>query len=97
MKGVRYIYTTSLLEFTHVTSYAIPRCVSTSKLLQKEATPESSLLAQDINTPYMLAAHLWKIAPPPVFTLEPYPPLECQNNMTVLDELVCVVCANVLS
>ena len=49
MKGVRYIYNTSLLEFTHVTSYAIHKCVSTSKLLQKEVTPESSLLAEDVN------------------------------------------------
>ena len=45
----RYIYTTSLLEFTHVTSYAIHRCVTTSELLQKEVTPESSLLAEDVN------------------------------------------------
>ena len=80
MKGVRYIYTTSLLEFTHVTSYAIHRCVSTSELLQEEVTPESS-----------------SIAPPPVFSREPYPPLSSQNNTTVLEELKCVVCANVLS
>ena len=45
----------------------------------------------------MVAAHLWKIAPPPVFSQEPYPPLSSQNNTTVLDELKCVVCANVLS
>ena len=46
-------------------------------------------------TPNMVAAHLWKIAPPPVFSWEP--PLSSQNNMTVLDELKCVACANVLS
>ena len=34
------------LEFTHVPSYAIHRC---AELLQKEVTPESSLLAEDIN------------------------------------------------
>ena len=45
----------------------------------------------------MVAAHLWKIAAPPVFSQEPYPPLSSQNNTTVLDELKCVVCANVLS
>lgn len=44
-----HISYTSRLEFTHVTSYAIHRCVSTSKLLQKEVTPESSLLAEDVN------------------------------------------------
>ena len=59
--------------------------MSTSKSLQKEETPES-----------MVAAHLWTIAPPPVFSREPYPSLSSQNNTTVL-ELKCVVCANVLS
>ena len=48
-------------------------------------------------TPNMVAAHLWNIAPPPVFSQEPYPPLSSQNNTTVLEELKCVVCANVLS
>eukprot|EP00731_Ephydatia_muelleri_P002365 Em0001g2365a len=48
-------------------------------------------------TPNMVAAHLWNIAPPPVFSREPYPPLSSQNNTTVLEELKCVVCANVLS
>ena len=48
-------------------------------------------------TPNMVVAHLWKIALPPVFSWEPYPPLSSQNNTTVLDELKCVVCANVLS
>eukprot|EP00731_Ephydatia_muelleri_P000867 Em0001g867a len=45
-------------------------------------------------TPNMVAAHLWNIAPPPVFSREPYPPLSSQNNTTVLEELkcVCVVC-----
>eukprot|EP00731_Ephydatia_muelleri_P002310 Em0001g2310a len=42
-------------------------------------------------TPNMVAAHLWNIAPPPVFSREPYPPLSSQNNTTVLEELKCVL------
>ena len=48
-------------------------------------------------TPNKLIAHLLKIAPPPVFSHEPYPPLASQNNMTVLNELKCVACSNILS
>ena len=38
-----------------------------------------------------------KIAPPPVFSHEPYPPLASQKNVNVLNELKCVVCSNILS
>ena len=44
-----------------------------------------------------LIAHLLKIAPPPVFSNETYPPLASQNNVTVLNELKCIVCSNILS
>ncbi|KAL5481525.1 hypothetical protein EMCRGX_G021706 [Ephydatia muelleri] len=44
----------------------------------------------------MLIAHLWKIAPPPIFSSEPYPPLASQNSATVLKELKCMVCSNIL-
>ena len=47
-------------------------------------------------TPNMLIAHLWKIAPPPIFSSEPYPPLAGQNSATVLKELKCMVCSNIL-
>ena len=47
-------------------------------------------------TPNMLIAHLWKIAPPPIFSSEPYPPLASQNSATVLKELKCMVCSNIL-
>ena len=42
-------------------------------------------------TPNMLIAHLWKIAPPPIFLCEPHPPLAIQTSAIVLKELKCVV------
>ncbi|KAL5487002.1 hypothetical protein EMCRGX_G019554 [Ephydatia muelleri] len=47
-------------------------------------------------TPNKLTAHLLEIATPPVFSHESYPPLASQNNVTVLNELKCVVCSNIL-
>ena len=48
-------------------------------------------------TPNMLIAHLLKIAPPPIFSREPYPQLASQNSVSVLNELKCVVCSNILT
>jgi hypothetical protein len=100
MKGVRYIY------------LCIPARVHTCNIIcNTQVCEHFKVIAKGGNsrkltvgrgrqpglTPNMVAAHLWKIAPPPVFSREPYPPLSGQNNTTVLDELKCVVCANVLS
>ena len=45
----------------------------------------------------MFIAHLLKIAPPPIFSHEPYLPLASQNSSTVLNELKCVVCSNIVT
>eukprot|EP00731_Ephydatia_muelleri_P023464 Em0015g1047a len=38
-----------------------------------------------------------RIAPPPIFSHEPYPPLASQNSSTVMNELKCVVCSNIVT
>ena len=61
---------------------------------------ESTQLAEVINQASHLTSsivHRLKIAPPPVFSHESYPPLVSQNNVTVLNQLKCVVCSNILS
>ena len=75
------------------------RCVSTSMSVQR-VMQESTQLAEVVNRASHLTssiAHLLKIAPPPGFSHEPYPPLASQNNVIVLNELKCVVCSNILS
>jgi hypothetical protein len=48
-------------------------------------------------TPNLFITHLLKIAPPPIFSHEPYPQLASQNSVSVLNELKCVVCSNILT
>ena len=48
-------------------------------------------------TPNLLITHLWKIAPPPIVLREPCPPLATKNNMSILKELKCVLCSNIVS
>ena len=102
MKGVRYIlHVTAFMQHYQYKSYH--RCVSISVSMQKVQLG-SIQLAEVVNlashrtglTPNMLIAHLWKIAPPPIFSSEPYPPLAGQNSATVLKELKCMVCSNIL-
>ena len=58
---------------------------------------ESTQLAEVVNQASHLTSSIAHLAPPPGFSHEPYPPLASQNNMTVLNELKCVVCSNILS
>lgn len=48
-------------------------------------------------TPNLLIAHLQRIAPPPVLLREPSPPLASKNNPSIIKELKCALCSNVLS
>ncbi|KAL5478035.1 hypothetical protein EMCRGX_G024910 [Ephydatia muelleri] len=51
-------------------------------------------------TPFVWEVHAnegCKIAPPPIFSHEPYPPLASQNSSTVMNELKCVVCSNIVT
>ena len=48
-------------------------------------------------SPNTLIAHLQKIASPAAFLHEPSPPLASVNNLSILEELKCAICANVLS
>ena len=48
-------------------------------------------------TPNLLITHLWKIAPPPIVLHEPCPLTAAKNSMSILKELKCVLCSNILS
>ena len=48
-------------------------------------------------TPNLLITHLWNIAPPPIVLHEPCPLTAAKNSMSILKELKCVLCSNILS
>ena len=59
--------------------------------------PKAGTVRQAGISPSTLIAHLQKIASPPAFLHEPSPPLASVNNLSILEELKCAICANVLS
>ena len=89
MKGVRYITSCAIIlqmcEHFNVSAKSHARQHTVGRGRQPGLTPNK------------LIVHLLKIAPSPVFSHEPYPPLASQNNVTALNELKCVVCSNILS
>ena len=44
----------------------------------------------------LLITHLWKIAPPPIVLHEPCPLTAAKNSMSILKELKCALCSNIL-
>eukprot|EP00731_Ephydatia_muelleri_P033461 Em0030g18a len=59
--------------------------------------PKAGTVCQAGISPNTLIAHLQKIASPAAFLQEPNPPLASVNNLSILEELKCAICANVLS
>ena len=59
--------------------------------------PKAGTVRQAGISPNTLIAHLQKIASPAAFLHEPSPPLASVNNLSILEELKCAICANVLS
>ena len=41
--------------------------------------------------------YLWKIAPPPIFSHDNCPPVASQNSLSVLSQLKCQLCSNLLT
>ena len=48
-------------------------------------------------TPNMLIAHIWKIAPPPIFSHGHCPPLSSQNSSSILSQVNCQLCSSLLT
>ncbi|KAL5493981.1 hypothetical protein EMCRGX_G015242 [Ephydatia muelleri] len=59
--------------------------------------PKAGTVRQAGISPNTLIAHLQKIASPPAFLHEPSPPLASVKDLSILEELKCSICANVLS
>ena len=45
----------------------------------------------------LLITHLWKISPLPIVLHEPCPLTAAKNSMSILKELKCVLCSNILT
>ncbi|KAL5489078.1 hypothetical protein EMCRGX_G018128 [Ephydatia muelleri] len=48
-------------------------------------------------TPNIFIDYLWKIAPPPIFSHDHCPPVASQNSSSVLSQLKCQLCSNLLT
>ena len=48
-------------------------------------------------TPNIFIDYLWKIDPPPIFSHDHCPPVASQNSSSVLSQLKCQLCSNLLT
>ncbi|KAL5491665.1 hypothetical protein EMCRGX_G016997, partial [Ephydatia muelleri] len=98
MKGVHHKCTVSVFQWQKHTDSQCKVCEHFSACASGHMKrPKAGTVCQAGISPNTLIAHLQKIASPAAFLQEPNPPLASVNNLSILEELKCAICANVLS